>query len=106
MQMPLAFLGIPGGYEIVVVGFIALLLFGKRPPGVGPTRGKGMVELKKGLGGIEEGFRYDEHAMKNSYHPEPVTPPSALIESTVPKFEPPTAAPVRQADHQAPVTKD
>jgi sec-independent protein translocase protein TatA len=38
----------------VVIGVIALLLFGKRLPEVGRSLGKGIVEFKKGLAGIEE----------------------------------------------------
>jgi sec-independent protein translocase protein TatA len=93
--------------ELMVVLGVAVLLFGKRLPEVGRTLGKGIVEFKKGIRGIEEEFRFDEHAIKHTYHPEPVTTPSDLIESTVPKFEPPTTAPVRQADHPTQVvTRD
>ncbi len=92
--------------ELMVVVGVAVLLFGKRLPEVGRTLGKGIVEFKKGIRGIEEEFRFDEHSIKSQYHPEPTTTPSDLIESAVPKFEPPTAAPVRQPDHQAPVTQD
>ena len=93
--------------ELMVVLGVAVLLFGKRLPEVGRTLGKGIVEFKKGIRGIEDEFRYDEHSIKHSYHAEPVTTPSDLIESTVPKFEPPTSAPVRQADHPAEiVTRD
>ena len=93
--------------ELMVVMGVAVLLFGKRLPEVGRTLGKGIVEFKKGIRGIEEEFRFDEHSTRNSYHaPEPAHTPSDLIESTVPKFEPPTAAPVRQPDHQAPATTD
>ncbi len=92
--------------EMMVVVGVAVLLFGKRLPEVGRTLGKGIVEFKKGIRGFEEEFRFDEHSIKSQYHPEPVHTPSDLIESTVPKFEPPTGAPVRQPDHQAPVTQD
>jgi|HubBroStandDraft_4_1064222.scaffolds.fasta_scaffold1592091_1 sec-independent protein translocase protein TatA len=54
MHMPVAFLGIPGGYEIVVVGFIALLLFGNRLPSVMKSLGKSVTEFKKGVAGIED----------------------------------------------------
>ena len=54
MQMPLAFIGLPGGYEILVVGFIALLIFGNRLPGVMKSLGKSVTEFKKGVAGIEE----------------------------------------------------
>jgi sec-independent protein translocase protein TatA len=93
--------------ELMVVFGIAVLLFGKRLPEVGRTLGKGIVEFKKGIRGIEEEFRFDEHAIKPSYHAEPTTIPSDLIESTVPKFEPPTTAPVRQPEQPTEVvTRD
>ena len=52
----LAFLfgGAPGIWEIVIVLLIALLLFGKRLPEVGKSLGKGIVEFKKGLHGLED----------------------------------------------------
>jgi sec-independent protein translocase protein TatA len=89
--------------ELMVVLGIAVLLFGKRLPEVGRTLGKGIVEFKKGIRGIEEEFRYDEHAVKHTYQPEPATIPSDLVESTVPKFEPPTTAPVRQPEQHSEV---
>jgi sec-independent protein translocase protein TatA len=54
MQMPLAFLGIPGGYELFVFAFIALLLFGNRLPSVMKSLGKSVTEFKKGVAGIED----------------------------------------------------
>ncbi len=53
MLTPIAF-GMPGGAEWIVVAAIGLLLFGKRLPEVGRSLGKGIVEFKKGLKGIEE----------------------------------------------------
>ncbi len=84
--------------EVMVVVGIAILLFGKRLPEVGRSLGKGIVELKRGIRGLEEEFRFDEHSVKAAYKPETTHTPSDLVESSVPKFEPPTAAPVRQAD--------
>ena len=84
--------------ELMVVLGLAVLLFGKRLPEVGRTLGKGIVEFKKGIRGLEDEFRFDEHSA-NSYHkPEPAYTPSDLVESSVPKFEPPTSAPVRRDD--------
>src|SRR5881275_2953070 len=53
MVTPIA-LGMPGGAEWIVIAAIGLLLFGKRLPEVGRSLGKGIVEFKKGLKGIEE----------------------------------------------------
>lgn len=43
-----------GPMEMLVVGVIALLLFGNRLPEVARSLGKGLVEFKKGIKGIEE----------------------------------------------------
>ncbi len=51
---PLAFFGIPGGYEVLIVGFVALLIFGNRLPGVMKSLGKSVTEFKKGVAGIED----------------------------------------------------
>ncbi len=53
-MMPLAFIGLPGGYEVLVVGFVALLIFGNRLPSVMRSLGKSVTEFKKGVAGIEE----------------------------------------------------
>ena len=53
MQLPLAFLNSPQDW--VIVGVIALLLFGtRRLPEFGRSLGKGIVEFKKGLKGLED----------------------------------------------------
>lgn len=52
-MMPIAF-GLPGGYEFLVVAFVALLIFGNRLPSVMRSLGKSVTEFKKGVAGIEE----------------------------------------------------
>lgn len=44
----------PSFPELLVIMVIALLLFGKRLPEVARSLGKGVVEFKKGLKGIED----------------------------------------------------
>ena len=51
----LAFIGgVPGWAEIVIVLFLALLLFGKRLPSTMRSLGSSIVEFKKGVRGAEE----------------------------------------------------
>jgi TatA/E family protein of Tat protein translocase len=44
-------LGVP---ELLVIGVLMLLLFGRRLPEVGKSLGKGIVEFKKGISGVED----------------------------------------------------
>jgi sec-independent protein translocase protein TatA len=46
--------GIPGGYEVLIVGFVALLIFGNRLPSVAKSLGRSFTEFKKGIAGIED----------------------------------------------------
>lgn len=44
----------PGPTEMVIVALVAVLLFGNRLPGVMRSLGRGIVEFKKGVQGIED----------------------------------------------------
>lgn len=46
--------GMPGPMEMIIIGIIALLLFGRRLPEVMRNLGKGIVEFKRGVRGIED----------------------------------------------------
>lgn len=46
--------GAPGPMEMLIIGVIVLLLFGNRLPSVMRSLGRGVVEFKKGVQGIEE----------------------------------------------------
>ena len=48
---PLAFFSLPGGLEYLVIGLIALLLFGKRLPDVARSLGQALHEFKSGFSG-------------------------------------------------------
>ena len=60
-------IGMPQGYEWIIIAGFGLLLFGKRLPEVGRSLGKGIVEFKKGLAGI--GDEIDEATEKKSAFP-------------------------------------
>ena len=49
--------GVPGPYELMIIGFVAMLLFGKRLPSVARSMGQSLTEFKKGIKGIEEEVR-------------------------------------------------
>ncbi len=50
----LAIFGFPGGMEWIVVGVVALLIFGRRLPDVARSVGKSIVEFKKGLREVKD----------------------------------------------------
>jgi len=52
-MMPFAF-GIPGTQELLIIAFVALLVFGNRLPSVMRSLGKSVTEFKKGVAGIED----------------------------------------------------
>jgi sec-independent protein translocase protein TatA len=85
MDGMLAFLPSMGPMEMLIIGVIAVLLFGKRLPEVGRSLGKGIVEFKKGLHGME-------NEIESATTPSTSTTPPEVDdrqETTVPKFEPP-----------------
>ncbi|MCA9033710.1 MAG: twin-arginine translocase TatA/TatE family subunit [Planctomycetaceae bacterium] len=53
-QLTLALFGMPGGSELIIVAFIALLLFGNRLPGAMKSLGQSFVAFKKGMKEDEE----------------------------------------------------
>jgi sec-independent protein translocase protein TatA len=84
----------PGFDEWIVIAVIGVLVFGKRLPEVGRSLGKGIVEFKKGLKGI------DEEVERASNMPPPSAPALPTVSvSTVPnpehKFDPITGAPLQ-----------
>lgn len=73
--MHLALIGGLGALELTVILVIALLLFGRRLPEVARSLGKGIVEFKRGMKGIE-----DEIESEVDRDPEGARP--AALEST------------------------
>tara|TARA_R110002095_G_scaffold208266_2_gene193854 strand:- start:3486 stop:3812 length:327 start_codon:yes stop_codon:yes gene_type:complete len=87
-----AMFGMPGGYEMIIVGIIALLLFGKRLPEVARSLGKGIVEFKKGVSGIEDDVNQSTYSQSHAETPRP-TPEERSDDFTAPKFEIPSSEP-------------
>ena len=49
-----AFIGVSSPITYIVVGIVAVLLFGNRLPSVMRSLGRSVVEFKKGVAGIED----------------------------------------------------
>ncbi len=54
MATLLAFFGMPGQFELLIVGVVILLLFGHRLPSVMRSLGRGVVEFKRGIHGVDD----------------------------------------------------
>ena len=63
-------IGMPQGYEWLIIGAFGLLLFGKRLPEVGRSLGKGIVEFKKGLAGIGDELEETDADKKTAFPTE------------------------------------
>lgn len=93
MLNTLAF-GMPQGAEWIVIAALGLLIFGKRLPEVGRSLGKGIVEFKKGLKGVQDEVtqvdeQIDEEAAAHKRLPDPAT-------AEKPKFDPYTGKPMEE----------
>lgn len=67
----LAFIGMPGHFELLIIGLIILLVFGNRLPSVMRSLGRGIVEFKEGLHGTPgEEEESDEESAKQSSESE------------------------------------
>src|SRR5260370_23494397 len=76
--------------HVLVIGIIAILLFGKRLPDIARSLGKSMVEFKKGLKGLEDEIQGDmsnstTHQDQLALQPPPRPP--QRVQATAPKFE-------------------
>jgi sec-independent protein translocase protein TatA len=87
---------------MLVVLIVAVLLFGKRLPEVGRSLGKGIVEFKKGIRGIEDELDSAVNTPakhSSTYSSEPYGAADSTA-PTAPKFEPPTSAPVPHSEFE------
>jgi sec-independent protein translocase protein TatA len=75
--MPLIF-GFFGTWDLVIIAFIAMLLFGNRLPTMMRSLGQGVQEFKKGVAGIEDerdesakdgGRKIDDNRKPSEGHP-------------------------------------
>ena len=76
-----------GGTEWFILIILGVLLFGKRLPEVGRSLGKGMMEFKKGLKGLEDEVHASSGAAPRAEAPAEAPRPPQRIASPAPKFE-------------------
>jgi sec-independent protein translocase protein TatA len=84
--------GMPGPMEMMIILGIGVLLFGKRLPEVGRSLGKGIVEFKKGVNGIE-----DEVSSASTAQATSAAASEDRAEASAPKFEAPASEPTETA---------
>lgn len=82
-----------GPQELLIVAVIGVLLFGKRLPEVGRSLGKGIVEFKRGVSGIESEIDDAVHNRNSSTSTPSHAPADDYEETSVPKFAPPSSEP-------------
>ena len=75
-----------GAPELIVLLIIGVLLFGRKLPEVGRYLGKGIVEFKKGIKGMEDDVEGSAPAARSDAIQEAPRPPQR-IGTTAPKFE-------------------
>jgi sec-independent protein translocase protein TatA len=105
----------PGFQEIIVIGVIAVLLFGKRLPEVAKSLGKSYNEFRKGLADIQSSIDYDSYSSPNSSNSYSSSSTESgqgtyddyddYDEPAAPKFEPPPSEP-HTASNEAPPSDD
>ena len=76
--------------EMMIILAIGVLLFGKRLPEVGRSLGKGIVEFKKGVQGIEDEI---DASASTATASRSQSSSDDHEEATAPKFEPPAGEP-------------
>ena len=78
------FIGL-GPVELCIVAVIGVLVFGRKLPEVGRYLGKGIVEFKKGIKGIEDDVDMGYSTSSNQQVDQPKAPQK--MAASTPKFE-------------------
>lgn len=91
-----------GPMEMVIVGVIAVLLFGSRLPEVARGLGKSMNEFRKGMSGLQDELHSSTSGSSSrSSSASRFNEIDDRDEATAPKFEPPTSEPQAEKSDMA-----
>jgi sec-independent protein translocase protein TatA len=109
MSLPIALLTSGSDWMLILVlAFFLFVVFGKRLPEVGRSLGKGIMEFKRGMKGLEDdvGDTYNANAGAGQQQPQPLQPeaprPPQRITAAAPKFDEQPANPANAANPPAP----
>ena len=77
---------------LLVLGVLAVLLYGERLPEVARSVGKGFMEFKKGVRNIQDDLEGAINSATSTDAPSRYEEPEEREEATAPKFEPPPSS--------------
>jgi len=80
--------------HIIIVLIVGIILFGRRLPEVGRYLGKGIVEFKKGIKGLEDDVDVGNMTTPARDQPMEQARPPQRVAATAPKFEEAPGAPL------------
>jgi sec-independent protein translocase protein TatA len=96
-----------GPAELLIVGLVAVLLFGKKLPDVARSLGGSYREFRKGLNDFQSQMTVDTYRPSTSYSSSRQSYNNDYTEEpTAPKFEPPPAEPTSNATSAEAVKSD
>jgi sec-independent protein translocase protein TatA len=78
---------------LLALGALAVLLFGERLPEVARSFGKGFMELKNGMRGLQDEIQSAVNSATSTDSYSRPQEPEEHSEATAPKFEPPPSPP-------------
>ena len=77
---------------LLILGVIAVLLYGERLPEVARSVGKGFMEFKRGIRNIQDDLEGAINSATSTDTPSHHEAPEDREEATAPKFEPPPSS--------------
>lgn len=87
-----------GPQELIIIGMVAVLLFGKNLPDVARKFGKTYSEFRKSLSEMQAQMKLDDISSSSSASSHYSDDYDDYEPPTAPKFEPPTSEPTAEAE--------